>query len=293
MRQRISVRVRIIHDDRTLLVRRAEGRKPLVGMYELPGRRVSEYEQPEDAARRCLEKDLGITEAQSFALEDVMTYVDASDTTVQYAIIVYQAVLTNVKRAVSLNGRYDKYVWYTAGKVDLSTVTEVSRVLLGNTDVIIPVPKREIPLDEPMHAAPVDGIVLYTDGGSRGNPGPSAAGYVIIHKGEVVDQGGEYLGITTNNQAEYHGVRLGLEAALRQGIETLEVRVDSMLVANQLNGIYKIKNRDLWPINDRVRDLVGQFKRVTFSHVPREFNQLADGMVNRTLDHQKQLDMLQ
>lgn len=275
------------------MVRRAEGVQALIGMYELPGRRVGEREQPEDTARRCLEQDLGMTGAQSLTLEDVMTYVDEGEKAAQYAIVVYRVKLAETKRAVSLGSRYDKYVWYAPGKLELTLLTEVSRVLLGTTEVEFSVPRKEIPLDNPIHTTSATSTILYTDGGSRGNPGPSAAGYVIIHKGDVIDQGGEYLGITTNNQAEYHGVRLGLEAALRLGVETLEARVDSMLVANQLNGVYAIKNRDLWPINDRVRDLVSQFQQVTFSHVPREFNQLADGMVNRTLDQQKKLNVIQ
>ena len=60
--------------------------------------------------------------------------------------------------------------------------------------------------------------------------------------------------------------------------------MDSLLVVNQLSGVYKIKNRDLWPINERIRELAAQFEKVTFTHVRREFNQLADGMVNKTLD---------
>jgi len=60
-----------------------------------------------------------------------------------------------------------------------------------------------------------------------------------------------------------------------------------MLVVNQMNGIYKIKNRELWPINERIHELMTKFDKVSFSHVSREFNQLADGMVNRTLDQHK------
>ena len=110
---------------------------------------------------------------------------------------------------------------------------------------------------------------------------------MVIDKGELIDQGGEYIGVTTNNQAEYHGVRLGLEAAIRLGVRKLEMRIDSLLVVNQLKGIYKIKNRELWPVNERIRELIGQFERVSFTHVPREMNQLADGAVNRILDERK------
>jgi ribonuclease HI len=128
-------------------------------------------------------------------------------------------------------------------------------------------------------------ITIYTDGGSRGNPGPSAAGYVILNPGqEVIAEGGEYLGITTNNQAEYHGVRIGLEKALELKYRRVDFKIDSMLVVNQMKGFYKIKNRELWPIHERIRELMKKFDKVTFSHVAREFNQLADGMVNKTLD---------
>ena len=130
-----------------------------------------------------------------------------------------------------------------------------------------------------------DSIVIYSDGGSRGNPGPSAAGYVILNnRQEVVEEGGEYLGITTNNIAEYQGVLLGLEKALELGYKKVDFKVDSMLVVNQMKGFYKIKNRELWPVHERIRMLMEQFERVTFTHVNRQFNQLADGMVNKTLD---------
>ncbi len=285
MIQRISVRVRIVSEGKTLLVRRAEGRPSILGKYELPGGRVGEGEQPEDAARRLLLAHLGIKQSIQLELEDAMTYLDSDDRTIQYAVIVYRAAMSASKRSVSLSTHYDKYVWYEFGKVDLSAITDLSKHILGASSAIAP----QHASTEGGHTAPVEGVVVYTDGGSRGNPGPSAGGYVVIDHGEIIDQGGEYLGITTNNQAEYHGVRLGLEAAVRLGIDKVEVRVDSMLVANQLNGIYKIKNRELWPVNERVRDLMEQFKRVKFVHVPREMNQLADGMVNRTLDQQKNL----
>src|SRR5690606_37151254 len=119
---------------------------------------------------------------------------------------------------------------------------------------------------------PNDSVTIYSDGGSRGNPGPSAAGYVIVDAGQnVIAQGGDYLGITNNNQAEYQGVRLGMEKALELGLTKVSMRVDSMLVVNQMKGLYKIKNRDLWPIHERIRQLATKFESVTFSHVQREF----------------------
>ena len=134
-------------------------------------------------------------------------------------------------------------------------------------------------------AAGHDLLQIYTDGGSRGNPGPSASGYVIMNtKDEVLEEGGEYLGVTTNNQAEYRAVKLALESAARYHAGELHCFMDSLLVVNQLNGKFKMRNPDLRPIHADIQRLAQQFKRVTFTHVRREFNTLADAKVNEILD---------
>jgi len=132
-----------------------------------------------------------------------------------------------------------------------------------------------------------DKVKLFADGGSRGNPGPSSSGFVILDMNDkvLVDKG-VYLGITTNNQAEYTALKLGLEEAHKMGIQEVEIYMDSLLVINQMNGIFKIRNRDLWPIHDAIKTLAKQFKHVSFSHVPREFNKLADAAVNRATDEE-------
>ncbi|MDZ7744343.1 MAG: 4a-hydroxytetrahydrobiopterin dehydratase [Candidatus Saccharibacteria bacterium] len=128
-------------------------------------------------------------------------------------------------------------------------------------------------------------IKMYSDGGSRGNPGPSASGYVLLDLDDtVIKKSGEYLGITTNNQAEYQSLKLGLEEALKLGAQEIDAYMDSMLVVNQMKGIFKVKNRDLWPIHEAIKKLVEQFKSVTFTHVPRKLNKLADSEVNEVLD---------
>ncbi len=129
-------------------------------------------------------------------------------------------------------------------------------------------------------------LQLYADGGSRGNPGPSASGFVLLDMaGNVVYEDGVYLGITTNNQAEYQALKLGLEAALHTfQVREIYVYMDSMLVVNQMKHIFKVKNRDLWPIHDAITRLVPKFKKISFDHVPRELNKLADAQVNKALD---------
>ena len=100
----------------------------------------------------------------------------------------------------------------------------------------------------------------------------------------VVKKNGKYLGVTTNNMAEYHSLKGGLEAATAMGAKVVHVYMDSMLVINQMKGIYKIKNGELMPVHQAVRALLPSFEQVQFTHVPREYNKLADAEVNTVLD---------
>jgi ribonuclease HI len=93
-----------------------------------------------------------------------------------------------------------------------------------------------------------------------------------------------YLGVTTNNQAEYTALKLGLEEAVSLNARIVHVYMDSMLVVNQMKGIFKIKNRDLWPIHSAIKTLAENFEKVVYTHVPRELNKAADAAVNRALD---------
>lgn len=132
-------------------------------------------------------------------------------------------------------------------------------------------------------------VRIYTDGGSRGNPGPSASGAVIKSldagtEGEVLDTVSRYLGVTTNNQAEYTAIVIGLERALHLGATHVEVFMDSELATKQLNGEYKVKDKGLAKLFLQVWNLKGQFKSCTFTHVRREKNTEADAVVNKSLD---------
>ena len=138
-----------------------------------------------------------------------------------------------------------------------------------------------------LHTAPVMEMQLYCDGGSRGNPGPSACGYVLLDmQGQVITENGLALGITTNNQAEYSSLKLGLEAALAKKATVLHVYMDSMLVVGQMRGTYKVRNTDLAPLHQAAQELAGKFSKITFTHVPRERNRRADAMVNEVLNAQ-------
>lgn len=132
-------------------------------------------------------------------------------------------------------------------------------------------------------------VRIYTDGGSRGNPGPSGIGAAIhvMHdreEGETIATVAEFLGKTTNNQAEYTAIIRGLEEAKKLGAEEVEMVMDSELAVKQLNGEYRVKNPDLAKRFLEVYNLRQQFKKVTFRHVRREKNTEADGLVNIAID---------
>lgn len=126
---------------------------------------------------------------------------------------------------------------------------------------------------------------VFSDGAARGNPGPAGAGAVIESAdGEVIERLGRYLGVATNNQAEYEGLILGLERALELGATEIEVFADSELLVRQLRGEYRVRNEGLVPLWQRARALLARFARVALTHIPRERNAAADAMSNRAID---------
>jgi ribonuclease HI len=127
--------------------------------------------------------------------------------------------------------------------------------------------------------------ILRCDGGSRGNPGPGALGYVLCDAtGAEVEARGEFLGVCTNNIAEYRSLIAGLEAAARHGVKSLVVRMDSELVVRQMLGQYKVKNEGLKPLHAEARRAVSKVGAVRFESVPRDDNGRADALVNEALD---------
>jgi ribonuclease HI len=125
---------------------------------------------------------------------------------------------------------------------------------------------------------------IYTDGACRGNPGPSGAGGVILDSsGVVVAEIKEYLGIATNNVAEYQALRLTLEHAILLEIKNVSVFMDSKLVVEQILGNWQIKNNVLREINEQIRDLIANFDTISFTHVYRNFNKHADRLANEAI----------
>jgi ribonuclease HI len=126
---------------------------------------------------------------------------------------------------------------------------------------------------------------LYTDGGSRGNPGPAAYAYVLeTGDGTVLAAHGETIGVATNNVAEYSALVEGLKKADDLQVDELEVVSDSELLVNQMRGSYKVKNEALRELWREAMRLATRFDKVTYEAVRREHNELADRLVNEALD---------
>lgn len=127
--------------------------------------------------------------------------------------------------------------------------------------------------------------VLYTDGAARGNPGPAGAGALLLDPdGEVIAELWRPLGRATNNVAEYEALILGLEEAKARGITAIDVRMDSMLVVRQMQGLWRIKHPGLRPLAVRAGALLTSFPERRIGHVPREDNARADELANRAID---------
>jgi ribonuclease HI len=127
-------------------------------------------------------------------------------------------------------------------------------------------------------------LIINTDGLSKNNPGPAAIGAILKDtRGKIVATVSQAIGVATNNEAEYRAIVAALEKALKLGAKQIELRSDSELVVNQLNGRYKIKSTALRPFYLEAAKLLGQFESVAIKHIPRELNTEADHLANEAL----------
>ena len=131
----------------------------------------------------------------------------------------------------------------------------------------------------------VNKVIICVDGAARGNPGPAAIGATIKNeKGNLTSSISRRIGVTTNNQAEYQSIITALEKAISLGARYVELKSDSELVVKQLNGSYRIKNKALKPLHQKVKQLIGSLEGFTIAHISREQNAEADNLANKALD---------
>jgi len=282
MKQRIRVAGIIKKGDDILLLKRNMGRIESEPVWELPTGKIRFGEQPDEAMARAIYEYLGV-KVVSLKLSDVITFVALTGASrLSNLYIVYEVVLTEEEKLAPGN-RYTayKYLNYAEGNSGLQLDDATMSVL-------------QIELNKGAKASyrgVANGATVYVDGGSRGNPGPSGIGYYIVgENGEELARGEDFNGFATSRVAEYYALKEGCERAIELGLKSVRFVGDSLMMINQMNGIYKVKNQDLIPIYNDVRGLLQKFDAVAFVHVKREQNTIADKEVNLAIDRHFQLD---
>jgi len=128
-------------------------------------------------------------------------------------------------------------------------------------------------------------LTIYVDGASRGNPGPAAVGVVMKdERGTTILKLSSYIGSKTNNQAEYTALIMALQEAKKLGADKVQINTDSQLMAEQINGNYRVRNAHIRPLFDKAVQLLASFQHFSVAHIPRERNSEADALANQALN---------
>lgn len=276
MKQRIRVVGIIKTSDGTLVFKRNRGRSEAPVFWELPTGKIKFGEQPEEACVRSLSEYVGLT-ATSIKIKDVITFLALEGSSRLSNLYIVYEVSIDQNAKPEPRDRYVAYKFikdFTNLNVHLNessaSVLEITEVTLGR------ISPRET----------ASSVIVYVDGASRGNPGPSGIGYQIIDTdGHTIERGGEFIGFATSRVAEYYAMRNGIERALKLGIKSARFVSDSLMVVNQLTGIFTVKNQDILPIYNSIEKLLENFESVSFTHVPRSENQIADHEANEAIDN--------
>lgn len=277
MKQRVRVVGIIRNGDEFLMLKRNLGRMESAPIWELPTGKIKFGEQPEEAMTRAIYEYLGV-EVESVKLADATTFVSLGDTSQLYNLFVIYEV--TIKQGSKLEPR-DRYTSFRYVKFDEATAN--MRVDDASKSVL------EIEMGHGEHAAEyrgaANGATVYTDGASRGNPGPAGIGYVIIDEnGDTLKHGGEFIGFATSRVAEYFALKEGCEQAIQLGLKSVRFVSDNLMLVNQMNGIYQIKNQDLVEPYHDIQELLKNFDAVAFVHVKRDQNAAADAEANIAID---------
>ena len=275
MKQRIRVVGIIKTEDGVLVLKRNRGRSEAPVFWELPTGKIKFGEQPEESMVRSLAEYTGIT-AKQIKLKDVITFLALEGSSrLSNLYIVYEIIADNVKP--NPRERYTGYKYirdYNSANIRLSEASlSVIEIVEGKVN-----PGRISPRDT------ASSVTIYVDGASRGNPGPAGIGYCIVDtNGNTIKQGGEFIGFATSRVAEYYAMKKGVEQAIEMNLNTVRFVSDSLMVVNQLNGIFSVKNQDILPIYKSIQDKLENFDAVSFTHVNRSENTIADYEANRAI----------
>ena len=287
MKQKVRVVGMIRDESHFLVLKKNMGRVDELPTWGLLSGKIKFGEQPEESMSRLTYEELGMNVAK-LKLKDVITFTEFVNAAKVYNLyIIYDIELDkNNDKRIKLNEKYSAYKFLSFNEDFFATLrfdgasASVLEIELGRTRA----EKNQSGVEIGLRGA-ANGATIYTDGASRGNPGPSGIGYVIFDEnGKEVKRGGEFIGFATSRVAEYYGLKEGCEQALELGIKTVRFISDNLMMVNQMNGIYQIKNNDILPIYNDIGNLIQKFEAVAFTHVRREENTIADSEANKIID---------
>lgn len=279
MKQRIRVIGVVKNGEEVLFLRKAQGRAEVATAYELPTGKINFGEQPEEAMTRLVYDYLG-TRADSVKLLDAVTFMElAGASELANLFIVYDIGLTPDSVKITTE-KFIEYRWVEDTEIGAMLIDEASLSVLE----ILEGRKKNV-VKNTEYRGGEKSATIYTDGGSRGNPGPSGVGYcVVAEDGSVIKRGGEFIGFSTSRLAEYYGLKEGIEQAIELGLKSVRFKLDSLMVVNQMNGVYRVKNKDLTHVYEDIWKLLEGLDSYSFEHISRYQNVEADREVNRVID---------
>lgn len=276
MKQRIRTVGIIKNKDGVLVLKRSLGRSESPVFWELPTGKIKFGEQPEEAMVRSLAEYTGLI-ANSIKLKDVITFLAPEGSSQLSNLYIIYEIKIDGETKPAPRERYTAYKYikdFTSSHVHLSETTTS----------VLEIEEGKITHERIAARSTANGITINVDGASRGNPGPSGIGYCIYDNNHIIERNGEFIGFATSRLAEYYAMKKGIERALELGYQTVHFISDSLMVVNQLNGVFSIKNQDIIPIYQDIQNKLDQFEAVSFTHVPRSQNIIADAEANAAID---------
>lgn len=277
MKQRIRVVGIIKTEEGVLVFKRSKGRSEAPVFWELPTGKIKFGEQPEEAMVRSLNEYTGLT-ASTIKLKDVITFLAPEGATrLSNLYIVYELGIKNDDKPIPK----DRYTAFKFVKEFASSSVRLDEASMS----VIEIEEGKTISGRAMSRDTVNSVIINVDGASRGNPGPSGIGYCIYDSdGHIIKHGGEFIGFATSRMAEYYAMRKGIELAIEMGYKKARFVSDSLMVVNQLNGIFTVKNHDILPVYEDILSKLGEFEAVSFIHTNREKNVIADHEANLAIN---------
>jgi ribonuclease HI len=277
MKQRIRVVGIIKNEDGVLVLKRSRGRSEDPVFWELPTGKIAFGEQPEEAMGRALLEEAGLN-VSSIHLKDVVTFLAPEGASQLSNLYIVYEVTTRDDTKPEARGRYTAYKFVKDFANTGIKLNETSAMVLELEDG-----KASSGKVLPRSAA--NSVTVYVDGSSRGNPGAAGIGYCLVDEnGHTIKRGGEFIGFATSRVAEYYALKEGIEQAMELGLKSARFISDNLMVVNQMNGIFKVKNTDIKPIYNDIQEMLKNFTAVSFTHVPRLQNAAADKEANLAID---------